>query len=207
MHALLRVLGLCKDINQKRSSKIIDGLVQLQRQSNIRMSDHIITGLTKSLTQARYPLIRTQVKPSGGGFVTVPTNGTASLLANVRGRRLLWTARENEPFMKMLNDELKGGESFPILTEVLEAGLGAVPVVGAAASLLFSAISTGVDLAKTSHSVIVRAGDHVWQIEEIGKVGTKVVHVGSYWVVDPYRKQSPEKGWLIHEQRTELTLL
>ena len=37
--------------------KIIDGLVPLQKQSNIQMSDHIITGLTKSLTQARYQLI------------------------------------------------------------------------------------------------------------------------------------------------------
>jgi hypothetical protein len=73
-------------------------------------------------------------------------------------------------------------------------------------SLIFSAVSIGVDLAKTSHTFIARVGDQVWQIEEIGKVGTKVVHVGSYWVVDPYRKQAPEKGWLIHEERTELTL-
>ena len=75
---------------------------------------------------------------------------------------MLWTAREDEPFMKMLNEELKGGGNFPILSEVLDQGLGALPVVGTVASLIFSAVSLGVDLTTTSHSVIVRAGDHVW---------------------------------------------
>lgn len=186
--------------------QLIQQLVPLQKQSNMRLPDSIITGLTKSLTQARYQLIRSKVNPTGAGFVTVPTNGTASLLSNVQFRRLLWTARENDGFLQMLNKELQGGEGYPILSAVVGEGVGFIPVVGTAVSLLFSAVSAGVDLAKTSHTVIARAGDQVWQIEEIGRVGTKVVHVGSYWVVDPFRKQSPEKGWLIHEQRTELTL-
>lgn len=173
----------------------------------MRLPDSIITGLTKSLTQARYQLIRSKVNPSGAGFITGPTNGTASLLSNVQARRLLWTAKENDGFLKMLNKELQGGEGYPILSAVVGEGVGRIPVLGTAVSLLFSAVSAGVDLSKTSHTVIARVGDQVWQIEEIGRVGAKIVHVGFYWVVDPCRKQSPEKKWLIHEQRTELALL
>ena len=186
--------------------QVMQKLVSLQKQSDMRLPDSIITGLTKSLTQARYQLIRAIANPTGAGFITVPTNGTASLLSNIQARRMLWTAKENDGFLQMLNKELQGGEEYPILSAVVGEGVGFFPVVGTAMSLLFSGVSAGVDLAKTSHTVIARAGDQVWQIEEIGKVGTKVVHVGSYWVVDPYRKQAPEKGWLIHEQRTELTL-
>ena len=110
--------------------QLIQQLVQLQKQSDMRLPDSIITGLTKSLTQARYQLIRSKVNPSGAGFITGPTNGTASLLSNVQARRLLWTAKENDGFLKMLNKELQGGEGYPILSAVVGEGVGLIPVLG-----------------------------------------------------------------------------
>lgn len=185
---------------------VISRLTQLQRPSGVRMNSSIITGLTRSLTQARYQLFRAIGNPRGAGFLNVPTNGTDALLQNLSARRIAWTAQESNPFMQMLNQELKGGNSYPVLVAVLGAGIGLVPVVGTAAGLLFAATTTGVDLSKTSHSVIAREGDQIWQVEEIGKDGNRVMHVGSYFVVDPYRQQTLTRGWLIHEERTELSL-
>jgi hypothetical protein len=37
--------------------------------------------------------------------------------------------------------------------------------------------------------------------------GYKAVHINSYWLVDPYRGQTTyDKGWLIHEERGDVTL-
>jgi hypothetical protein len=185
---------------------LLNSLTELQRPSGMRMNSSVITGLTSSLSRARYQLIRTIGNPRGAGFITVPTNGTESLLQNLVARRIVWTAMDGNPFLNTLNHELKGSDSFPVLVAVLGAGIGLVPVVGTGAGLLFAATTTGLDLAKTSHSVIARPGDQIWQIEEIGKSGNRAVHVGSYFVVDPYRQQTPTRGWLIHEERTELTL-
>jgi hypothetical protein len=34
----------------------------------------------------------------------------------------------------------------------------------------------------------------------------KAIYVSAYFIVDPFRKQTPGKGWLIHEEREELLL-
>ncbi len=62
------------------SQQVIDRLKQLQPGSNVRLPNSVITGMTLSLTQARYNLIRSQNNPAGYGFINVPTNGTQSLL-------------------------------------------------------------------------------------------------------------------------------
>ena len=186
---------------------ILSRLAELQRPSGMRMAQSVITGLTRSLTQARYQLFRAISNPRGAGFINVPTNGTDTLLQHLAARRVSYTAREGDPFLNTVNHELKGGDSYPVLVAVLGAGVGLVPVIGTGAGLLFSAATTGLDLARTSHSVIARDGDEIWQIEEIGRVGSRVTHVGAYFVVDPYRRQAPSQGWLIHEERHELTLL
>jgi hypothetical protein len=54
-------------------------------------------------------------------------------------------------------------------------------------------------------------GDEIWQVEEIGKIregtGFVPVHINSFWLVDPFRGQSTyNKGWLIHEERHDLSL-
>jgi hypothetical protein len=185
---------------------VVSRLTQLQRPSGVRMTSSIITGLTLSLSRARYQLFHAIANPRGAGFLNVPVHGGDALPQHVSARRIAWTAQERNPFMQMLNQELKGGNSYPVLVAALGAGIGLVPVVGTAAGLLFAATTTGIDLAKTSHSVIAREGDQIWQVEEIGRDGDRVIHVGSYFVVDPYRQQTPTRGWLIHEERTELTL-
>jgi len=77
---------------------------------------------------------------------------------------------------------------------------------GAIISILFSATLTGLSLAQKASKVLARQGDEIWHIEEIGKEGDKAVYVSSYLIVDPYRKHSDSKGWLIHEERHELAL-
>ena len=74
-------------------------------------------------------------------------------------------------------------------------------------------LSTALSLSQTSQRVLARAGDELWQVEEIGKARDKnffgsdtmeMVHIGSYFLVDPHRSIGlvRSKGWLIHEERT-----
>ncbi|MCB1745690.1 MAG: hypothetical protein H6977_14725 [Gammaproteobacteria bacterium] len=190
--------------------KILAKLAELKRDSGMRIPDHLITGMTRSLTQARHQLIRSRVRTSGPGFAYEPTNGAESLSirANTAARRKLMslaTGGGEDTFLHTLNSELLGGNSYPILDAVLGATAGAVAV---GAGYVFTIVSTALNLSKTSHRVLARPGDELWQVEEIGKQDSSVVHVGSYFLVDPYRSQGASgfKGWLIHEQRTELDI-
>ena len=186
---------------------ILTSLQVLQQDSGKRISDSIITGMTRSLSRARYQLVRYTRNPSGQGYVYLPTDGIATLPQHTQAARKLMTlpAGIEDNFTYMLNTALLGGRSYPILTAVLGTLTG---VVSGGAGLLFTVASTGLSLSQTSQRVLARAGDELWQIEEIGKIGSTAVHVGSYFLVDPYRDrgQSRIKGWLIHEQRTELDI-
>ena len=114
--------------------------------------------------------------------------------------------------LHILNTALLGGKSYPVLTATLGTAAG---IASFGAGLIFTVAMTGLSLAQTSQRALARAGDEIWQIEEIGKVlddgvlGSgkyKAVHVLSYFLVDPYRRQAPRKGWLIHENRNDITL-
>lgn len=186
--------------------KVLASLQKLQRDSGKRIRNSVITGMTHSLTRARYQLIRARKNPTGAGYIRVPTDGVESLPQKTQSVRKLMTlspAATEDSFTYILNTSLLGGTSYPVLTAVLGTIAGAA---SAGAGLLFTISSTALSLAQTSQRVLARAGDEVWQVEEIGKVGSDVVHVGSYFLVDPYRGQgrSQVKGWLIHEERTEL---
>jgi hypothetical protein len=186
-------------------ARILSSLRDLQRDSGKRVSDSVITGMTRSFTRARYQLIRYRSNPSGPGFVHEPTDGVASLPQNVHASRKLMTLSpgvENN-FTFSLNTALLGGRNYPILTAVLGTITGAA---SGGAGLLFTVTSTALSLSQTSQRVLARGGDELWQVEEIGKIGSEVWHVGSYFLVDPYRHRGPSrtKGWLIHEERTEL---
>lgn len=186
--------------------KIVASLQELQKDSRKRIPDSVITGMTRSLTRARYQLIRARINPSGAGFLYEPTNGVSSLPRNTQSVRKLMTlasGASEDSFTYTLNTALLGGKSYPILTAVLGTIAGAA---SAGAGLLFTVTSTALSVAQTSQRVLARAGDELWQVEEIGKTKSAVVHVGSYFLVDPYRGrgQSRIKGWLIHEERTEL---
>jgi hypothetical protein len=186
------------------SPQIMQRLQLLRAPSDVRLSDSVIAGMTHSFTQARYQLIQTVPNRSGPGSLTVPTNGVDSLLTNVQARRRLMVIPPGQEsgYTKMLNDELLGGESYPILTAVLGTVAGAV---SGGAGLIFTVVTTAIDASRTTQRVLVRPGDELWQVEEIGKNnGGDVVHVGSYFLYDPYRLSSGVKGWLISEERTTL---
>lgn len=106
-----------------------------------------------------------------------------------------------------LNTALLGGESHPILTALLGTAVG---LTGLGAGLIFATATTAISTSDRSQRVLARGGDEIWQVEEIGKVrdGSKymAMHINSYFLVDPFRNQSLEKGWLIHEEREEITL-
>jgi hypothetical protein len=117
------------------------------------------------------------------------------------------TIEGTKGYTETLNKALSGGESFPILNAVLGTIAG---VASAGAGLLFTIGTTAVDVGKTNQNVQARVGDELWQVEVIGKTKNggswDVVHVGSYFLVDPFRGQTVTKGWLIHEERTVLTV-
>ncbi len=192
------------------NSQIIDALKELKPPSNKSLPNYIISGMTQSLWQARYQLITAQANPEGAGFISVPTKGTASLLEkeNTRAARWLMTIDGADGFTAMLNKELAGGERYPVLNAVLSIATGAISF---GAGSLFTIGTTAIDLSKTHQGVQARVGDELWQLEEIGKVktafgGWKVVHVAAYFLVDPFRARTPTKGWLIHEERHQLTI-
>ncbi|VAW58188.1 hypothetical protein MNBD_GAMMA11-1042, partial [hydrothermal vent metagenome] len=43
-------------------------------------------------------------------------------------------------------------------------------------------------------------------LKKLVKKGNKAIYVSSFFIVDPHRKTARSKGWLIHEERYELTL-
>lgn len=199
------------------SLQATDLLQDLQPDSNKRLPDSVITGMTLSLTRARYQLIRSRKNPSGAGFICEPTLGASSISMNSQAIRKLMTlsADSEQSFTGTLNTALLGGASYPILEAVLGTFVG---TVSAGAGLLFTVASTALNIARTTQRVLAREGDEIWQVEEIGRAkktgwasGDSVVavHVGSYFLVDPYRSSgnARHKGWLIHEERTELTLV
>ncbi len=199
------------------SQNIINTLAELQPQSGKSLTPALITGITRSMTRAQNTLIHLTgpaINPTYG-----PTNGTDSLRnpANRSSRRrmmVLPPGREDN-FTHMLNTSLLGGTSYPILTATLGTAAG---LVSMGAGLLFTVVTTGLSLTQTAQRVLARGGDEIWQVEEIGKAkdssmfgsgGMQAVHVGSYFLIDPFRQNvgGPHpKGWLIHEERTVLTL-
>jgi hypothetical protein len=98
---------------------------------------------------------------------------------------------------------LLGGERYPVLTAAIGIAGGAI---SGGAGLLFTLSTTGLALVNTAGKVLARAGDEIWHIEEIGKEGNKAIYISAFFIVDPYRKQAPDKGWLIHEEREEISL-
>lgn len=136
-----------------------------------------------------------------------PRKGAASLSQpkNIQSIRKVSTipAGIESAIAAKLNIDLLGGTSYPVLTAVMgvAAGLGSM-----GAGLFFSTLTTGISLQKTSRRVLARAGDEIWHVEEIGKFNNVATYVSSFILVDPYRKQAPGKGWLLHESRDELIL-
>lgn len=194
------------------SEHIIRQLSTLQPESGQRLPTSIIYGFSSS-SGGSSQLIR--IDHRGGDYVGIPAHGTASLLQHVRSRVKVFTLEQSRAgFMRALNQELKGGASYPVLTTVLGTAVG---VASGGAGLLFTAATLAVDLNRRNTDVLARVGDEIWHVEEIGKVFEDNLisrdryvptHVSSFFLVDPYRSRgdSAVKGWLLHESRMEVAL-
>jgi len=187
----------------KMSSDIIRNLEELQEHSHKFLDPRVIAVIKSNgspITIVKYEQINYK-------WVFVPTYGASKLLKkeNTSSRRKTRTLfSESDPLIKTLNHELSGGDSYPVLTTALGIAGGFFSGGG---SILFSAAVTGLSLAQKASQVLARHGDEIWHIEEIGKEGDNAVYVSSFLIVDPYRKHSDSKGWLIHEERHDLTLI
>jgi hypothetical protein len=177
-------------------------LQPLQPDSGKRFSSSVITGMTMSITHARNQLMRSVANQQGRGFLTVPAPGQR-LMAS----RCLMTVRAERSggFTESLNTALLGGEQYPILNFVLGTAAG---VVSGGVGFVFSVATTALSLNQTAQRILARGGDELWQVEQIGRAGRDVVHVGAYFLYDPFRNSAfrSGNGWLIHEERTVLTV-
>ena len=185
------------------SSNILSQLQEFQRKSNNRLNPVVVASIQD---HAKPRALVDTVLIANGKFAVKPIKGVSSLAApNSRQskRKVCTFMPGNEHITSKLNQDLLGGESYPVLTAVLGIAAG---VVSGGAGLLFTIATTGLTLGNTTKRVLARPGDEVWHIEEIGKMGNKPVYISAFFLVDPFRKQAPNKGWLIHEEREELLL-
>ena len=184
-------------------TNILSQLQELQRKSNNHLNPIVLSAIQDHVKPRA--LVET-VLVANGKFTIKPVKGSSSLTTtNNRQfkRRVSTLTTGNEHVISKLNQELLGGENYPVLTAALGIATGAI---SGGAGLLFTMATTGLALANTTKRVLARPGDEIWHIEEIGKVGNKAMYVSAFFIVDPFRKQAPNKGWLIHEEREELPL-
>ncbi|MEM8969911.1 MAG: hypothetical protein AAGE93_26075 [Bacteroidota bacterium] len=189
-------------------------LPRLRRHSGQRVASSLIHGFAAhSGGQTR--LISPQFR-SGRGIIQVPRNGASSVLQGLRSvQKVMTFESSNRRFMARLNHSLKGGNSYPAL--VFTLGLVFIPLgtAGTVGGVIFGAASTAFDRARRSTSVLAREGDEIWHVEEIGRTFEDnyiqddrwvATHISSYFLVDPFRRQKPEKGWLLHEMRRTIEM-
>ena len=152
-----------------------------------------------------FQLMEVGPNPRGAGFLHRPRHpitGTSPTIGAQRQLKSLHAGLEGN-YTNLLNTALLGGTSYPILEAVLGTGIG---FVFGGAALLFTVGTVGLSLSRTSHRVLARSGDQLWQVEQIGHYNGNTVHVSGYFLFDPFRNGSFRggNGWLIHEQRQVL---
>jgi len=182
-------------------------LPKLQPDSGQHLSSSLITGMSRSFTRARYQLFHTTSNPRGAGYLNVATFPLTGATPTIGAKRKLMTLSRGASgnFTNSLNTGLLGGTSYPVLEFALGTGVG---LISGGAGLLFSAATLGLSLSRTTQRVLAREGDELWQVEQIGLDGRDTVHVGAYFLFDPYRNDGFNigKGWLIHEERNVLNV-
>jgi hypothetical protein len=193
------------------SDKIIQALPELRPHSNVTIPDSVVCGINNCFSGPSFQLVKLVPNPNDRGLAAVLTKGAASLpkLAKATRLRQRLPAGVENNLTHSLNDALLGGEQYPITTMI--AGIIA-GYVSAGAGFLFAAASTALSASQKAKRILARENDEIWQVEEIGKIKSSsaklngsnwdVVHVGSYFLVDPYRR----KSWLIHETRAVVQL-
>ncbi|MEM6844148.1 MAG: hypothetical protein AAF632_18115 [Bacteroidota bacterium] len=190
-------------------------LPRLRRHSGQRLPTSTIYGFSAN-TGGQTRLISPQFR-SGQGIIHVPRNGVSNVLHGLRNvQKVLTFTPSNRGFMNSLNQDLQGGESYPWL--VFGLSLAFIPLsggVGTVSGVIFGASTTAIDSSRRNTSVMARLGDEIWHVEEIGRTFEDNIisddrwvatHISSYFLVDPFRRQNPEKGWLLHEGRRTIEM-
>lgn len=124
---------------------------------------------------------------------------------NKAERRLFAFDGSNEQYRAMVNNELSGGTSYPILATVLGIGGG---LISSGGSTAFGLILTALDLTRQSQNLLIRQGDELWQMEVLGTdTRGRVMHVEMFVLWDPYRREAKvPSNWVIHEERRHVEL-
>lgn len=187
------------------SEFILLSLPTLQNDSGVHIATSIVHGFHSSQAS-----VLTRPELRSGEWGGVPRNGTQNLLSNLRHeQKLLSLTAAESGFIRTLNNQLKGGHSYPVLNFALGTAVG---LASGGAGLIFGASTLALDLNRRDSDVLARKGDEIWVVEEIGKSlqnntfsedGFKAEYVKSYFLYDPFRAKgfSESKGWLLHESR------
>jgi len=182
---------------------ILSTLKELRKDSGVRLNQ-VATAYIQDHSQP-YKLVE-PVRISNADWKVTPRYGVQSLTNPVNlhsARKVKVLGPGKEQIINILNKALLGGENYPILTTVLGIAGGMVSGFG---SILFSVGTTAISINNQVRQVLARIGDEICHVEEIGKVANKAMYVSCYFIVDPYRAQTPNKGWLINETRIEVDL-
>jgi len=195
------------------SISIIQQLPELRPHSNKKLPITITSKYRSSANTSGLNAIQLieQKMIANGNWTSVPREGSQSIL-QIKNRQAIRKIISLPPGIEtnhtfQLNTALLGGHSYPVLTAVLGTAAG---FASFSIGLFFTIATTGLSMSQKSQRALARSGDQIWQIEEIGKVRSgselKAIHINSYFLVDPFRRQNTAKGWLIHEDRTEIVL-
>lgn len=193
------------------TTTILNQLHELRPETGVKALGDM-RGLKMYLQETgRAPLLLVKPKIFQGNVIYEPLAPQQSLagqegrVAHRKAITLPNVIENNYTFL--LNNALLGGRNYPLLASVSGFGAG---FLSGGAGFIFSAVATGVSLKNTTHRILARGGDELWQMEEIGKFkkgGSYVpMHVLAYFLVDPFRGTNNRKVWLIHEERKELVL-
>ncbi len=163
-----------------------------------------INGFMAREKYRRFALIDVHFVGAGRNLHYRPAPGIDLTKANASKRRLFNFDTAHSRFQQSVNKELGGGRSYPILTGLLSIGAG---IVSGGAGIIFTLITSAADAGRQVQPVMARLGDELWQVEQVGKVKGKVVHVEYFVLWDPYRRQANVPSeWIIHEDRHDVVV-
>jgi hypothetical protein len=186
------------------TQQLMAKLPNLPPQTKNSLPSNIIHGFSAGIGQNRFVLVNLDFRgPHNQRFVPDPKVNLYS--QNASRRRIMTLDAGKAGFMHSLNQALKGGEDYPILTGLLGIAAG---IASAGAGILFSLTTIAVSAGKTSQPIRARLGDEIRQVELVGKEGQALKHVEYFLLVDPYRAKATNipSEWVIHEERRDLVL-
>ena len=192
--------------------RLLSALATMPPPSGKSLPTPIIYGFTSSPAYKGFQLA--ELRHVTGRNIRVDRPNVSLMTSQFASQKVMTFTPENaaggqKNFTGMVNDELLGGDDYPVLTGVLSILIGAV---SAGAGIAFTVVTTALATQKTVQRILVREGDELWLTELVGKAregnDTKVYHASYFWIVDPYRKVGGRDGYavIVHEDRDELVL-